>query len=258
MTTLSSPASMHLPGMPPDLSTGYRRALAGVVLGAHALLAVWVVRAPAPAVVQHEPAAIEVALINVRADASPRPEPVRQAEAPPLTRPTRTAPEPAKALTPPVLSSPRPAQPNDMVVAPSPVDTKPAVSAPPSPPSVTPPVAPNTNTPAVAQPLEPARASVQPRVWPSSAVRYLVKPVLSYPRASRELGESGEVQLKVYVDEQGRPRDIEVLKSSGFPRLDQQAIQAMKAARFQPLMEDGAPRAVWVTPGPLIFNLEEQ
>lgn len=258
MTTLSSPPAMRLPGMPPDLSTGYRRVLAAVVVGVHALVALWVVRAPAPAVVQRERAAIEVALISDQTMLRPRPEPVTPDPAPPPVQPTRTMPEPSRSPTPPVLASPQLAQPNDMVVPAAPVEPKPVVSTTPSPPSVAAPVTNNVHVPAVVQATEPARATAQPRVWSSSAVRYLVKPVLSYPRASRELGESGEVQLKVYVDEQGRPRDIEVLRSSGFPRLDQQAIQAMKAARFQPLMEDGAPRAVWVTPGPLIFNLEEQ
>ena len=92
---------------------------------------------------------------------------------------------------------------------------------------------------------------------PSSAVRYLVPPALVYPRISRELGESGVVRLKVLVDEQGRTKDVVVLQSSGYSRLDQQAVQAMRAARFQPHLEDGVPRAVWVV-APLTFQLEDQ
>jgi protein TonB len=65
------------------------------------------------------------------------------------------------------------------------------------------------------------------------------------------------VRLKILVDEQGRPKDIDIAKSSGFPRLDQEAIRAIRAARFQPYVEDGTPRAVWVQ-APLTFNLEEQ
>ena len=100
------------------------------------------------------------------------------------------------------------------------------------------------------------RTPTQPKVLPSSAVRYLLEPMLSYPRISRELGEEGVVRLKVLVDEQGRPQDIEVARSSGYPRLDQQAVQAMKKARFQPHLEDGQARKVWVT-APLTFNLED-
>jgi protein TonB len=93
-------------------------------------------------------------------------------------------------------------------------------------------------------------------VLPSSAVRYLVEPPLAYPRASRELGEQGVVRLKVLVDETGRPRDIEIAKSSGYPRLDQAAVSAMRAARFQPHLEEGVARTVWVL-APLTFNLED-
>lgn len=88
-----------------------------------------------------------------------------------------------------------------------------------------------------------------------SAVRYLVEPPQVYPRASRDLGESGVVQLKVLVDEEGRPKDVLISKGSGFPRLDRQAVINMKAARFQPHVEAGVPRAVWV-PAEIVFNLE--
>lgn len=87
-------------------------------------------------------------------------------------------------------------------------------------------------------------------------MRYLNPPVLSYPRASRELGETGVVRLRVLVDEQGRPREVEVAKSSGHPRLDQAAVLAMRGARFQPHLEDGQPRMVWVL-APLNFQLDE-
>ncbi len=88
-----------------------------------------------------------------------------------------------------------------------------------------------------------------------SAVRYLVEPPPVYPRASRDLGESGVVQLKVLVDEEGRPKEVLVSKGSGFPRLDRQAVINMSRARFQPHIEAGVPRAVWV-PAEIVFNLE--
>ncbi len=104
---------------------------------------------------------------------------------------------------------------------------------------------------------EPVRSQPQPKVLPASAVRYLVEPVLTYPRASQDLGESGTVVLKVLVDELGRPKEVEVAKSSGHARLDQQAMQAMRRARFQPHIEDGAARPVWVM-APQTFTLEDQ
>jgi protein TonB len=60
------------------------------------------------------------------------------------------------------------------------------------------------------------------------------------------LGETGVVNLRVLVDEQGRPREVEVAKSSGHSRLDQAAVLAMRGARFDPHVEDGQPRTVWV------------
>ena len=74
-------------------------------------------------------------------------------------------------------------------------------------------------------------------------------------RAQQWLAQRSEVR-GLLVDEQGRPRDIEVAKSSGFPRLDRAAVQAMRAARFQPHIEDGQPRMVWV-PAPIHFQLDE-
>ncbi len=88
-----------------------------------------------------------------------------------------------------------------------------------------------------------------------ASVRYLVEPPQIYPRASLDLGESGVVVLRVLVDEEGRPKDVQLVKSSGFPRLDRQAVQNMKSARFQPHVEAGVPRAVWV-PAEIVFNLE--
>jgi protein TonB len=57
-----------------------------------------------------------------------------------------------------------------------------------------------------------------------------VEPV--YPPTSRRLGEEGTTRLRVMVDESGRPRDVQVLTSSGFARLDQAAIEAVKRWRF--------------------------
>jgi periplasmic protein TonB len=54
----------------------------------------------------------------------------------------------------------------------------------------------------------------------------------AYPPTSRRLGEEGTVRLRVLVDENGRPRDVNVVNSSGFERLDRAAIDAVKRWRF--------------------------
>lgn len=245
---------------PTELTAPQRVGVAMGVLALHvgAVALLWHA-APEP-VLMAESAPISVTLISE--------EPQTQAVRPPVAPaapakpvpvvPPRPSPPPPR-LTPPLLAAPRPAATQDMQV---PV-TPPAPPAPAAPAEVSPapqaaptapvgPTGPVTAAPAAAG----GRAALQPKVLPSSAVRYLVEPVLSYPRVSRQLGEKGVVRLKVLVDEQGRPRDIEVDRSSSYPRLDQQAVQAMRNARFQPHLEDGQARSVWVI-APLTFNLED-
>lgn len=70
-----------------------------------------------------------------------------------------------------------------------------------------------------------------------------VEPV--YPATSRRQGEEGTVRLRVLVDESGRPRDVNVLTSSGFPRLDQAAIDAVKRWRFVAATDGRNPVSAW-------------
>ena len=61
---------------------------------------------------------------------------------------------------------------------------------------------------------------------------------------------------RIHIDEQGRLKSAEVIKSSGYPRLDQQALAFIRQARFQPLIDNGVPRAV-VSTAPIVFSMEE-
>ena len=54
----------------------------------------------------------------------------------------------------------------------------------------------------------------------------------AYPPQSRRAGEEGSVLVRILVDERGVPRDVQVAKSSGFPRLDQAAMEAVRKWRF--------------------------
>jgi protein TonB len=54
----------------------------------------------------------------------------------------------------------------------------------------------------------------------------------TYPSASRRANEEGTVRLKVLVDEKGRPKDVAIATSSGFARLDQAAMEAVRKWRF--------------------------
>jgi periplasmic protein TonB len=54
----------------------------------------------------------------------------------------------------------------------------------------------------------------------------------TYPPASRRAGEQGTVRLKVLVDTNGRPSNVQVTQGSGFARLDQAAIEAVRKWKF--------------------------
>lgn len=97
------------------------------------------------------------------------------------------------------------------------------------------PVPPSTFTPtAPPPPPAPARKQVT-----AAAMGYLVPPPAEVPLASRRAGESGVVWLRVVVDVNGLPAQVQVQRSSGYPRLDAQAVAAMRQARFRPHTESG-------------------
>lgn len=66
-----------------------------------------------------------------------------------------------------------------------------------------------------------------------------------YPAASRRSGEEGTGLYRVLVDETGHPRDVSVLRSSGFPRLDQAAITAIRRWVFSPALQGSRPIESW-------------
>ncbi|WP_137735455.1 energy transducer TonB, partial [Pseudaquabacterium pictum] len=63
------------------------------------------------------------------------------------------------------------------------------------------------------------------------------------------------VLLRVLVDAQGLPKQISLHKSSGFARLDEQALAAMRQARFQAVNDNG--NAIeWVVIAPLQYDID--
>ncbi len=67
-----------------------------------------------------------------------------------------------------------------------------------------------------------------------------------YPPTSRRLGEEGSLVLQVLVGPDGKVQDGKVKTSSGFSRLDEAALKhALRAWRFTPGTEDGAPVTIW-------------
>ena len=76
-----------------------------------------------------------------------------------------------------------------------------------------------------------------------------------YPRMSLRLGEEGVVTLRVLVTSEGNAGAIEIKNSSGFPRLDAAAIEAVKTWKFNPATVDGKPIDEWyIIPVPFKIN----
>ena len=178
---------------------------------------------------------------------TPAPAPEPAPPLPPLPRQAVPLPAPALLPAPEVRVADAPPAPAPEVVV--------AVAVPASPPAA--PTATLTPAPAVAEPapLRAAAAPPAPPVLAASAIRYRVPPAIAVPMASRRLGESGTVLLRVWVDAQGLPRQVSLHRSSGFARLDEQAMAAMRQARFQPVT-DGGSAIDWVVIAPLQYEID--
>ncbi len=154
---------------------------------------------------------------------SPEPPP----PAPPLpmkVQVAQTTPPPL-VLTVPDVPVPRDAPPSPLVAVAAPAVPTPAPQS-----------SPVAATAVAAPPPPPAMLKVPP-----TALRYVVQPPVEVPLISKRLREQGVVVLRVVVDVRGLPRLVQLARSSGFDRLDQQALSAMRQARFQPCMRDGQP-----------------
>ena len=90
---------------------------------------------------------------------------------------------------------------------------------------------------------------------PSSEAHGLNNPKPAYPRMSRRLNEQGQVVIRVFVAADGSPQQGEVKTSSGYDRLDQEALRTVMRWRFVPGQRFGTPEAMWFNV-PVNFVLE--
>jgi protein TonB len=97
-----------------------------------------------------------------------------------------------------------------------------------------------------ASPLVRTAVADTPPLLDAQAVGYLVPPAPRYPPASRRAREEGEVVVRVLIGSDGRPNDVRILRSSGHPRLDEAAMEAVSAALFRPYVVEGRARAAYV------------
>jgi len=161
--------------------------------------------------------------------APPPPEPVPERERPP---------EPPKPVT---LEPPRrKVQQARQLVAAGPARETDQVVTPPPPPEPEPPVV--TPTPA-ALPAGPLRLAGD------LALSCPQRTPPSYPQLSRRRGEEGTVVVQVELDEEGRVSEARVARGSGWERLDEAALAAVRQWRCQPARREGRTvRAVALQP----------
>jgi len=151
-----------------------------------------------------------VAPASMPAPEIPPPKPPESEPPPPTEEAARTLP---CAPRPDTTDLPRPKVPHEQL------------ETPPAPPAASP------------APAAPPVAPRQARVDALPKPRRTIRP--DYPRESRQRGEQGEVSLELDVDEHGAVGDVRVIRSSGYPLLDEAAVRAARAARFTPAKSAG-------------------
>ncbi|MFH1816452.1 MAG: energy transducer TonB [Pseudomonadota bacterium] len=211
-----------------------RASLAGVALAHAGLLAalLFVARTPEPVT---PPRPITMSLIEPevkKPDPQPTPEP----------RPQPPKPRVKPLPQPPVLIAEKP------LPAPQPVVEAPKPDPEPVPvPEVVPPPA-----PIVAEAPKPAPP---PPPIPPRPADYLDNPKPPYPALSKRLGEEGVVRLNILVNPDGSVARLEIVKSSGYARLDESARKTVQSSwKFEPARQAGKPVAAWVIV-PIQFTL---
>jgi len=164
---------------------------------------------------QHKPAPKPLVVTLMPEQIAPPPAP----PAPPKQEIAPVAPAPAKIVAPtPVVVVPV-AAPVQIATVAAPVPQAAVVT--PAPAAAAPPVAPAEVTP------------------PNAFAGSLSNPAPRYPVESRRRREEGTVRLRVVVTADGRVKEIALARSSGFDRLDEAALDAVRKWRFRPGMQAG-------------------
>jgi protein TonB len=76
-----------------------------------------------------------------------------------------------------------------------------------------------------------------------------------YPAVSKRMGEQGTVVVKALIDTSGKATRIEVMSTSGRPRLDQAAVEYIECSKYVPGSVNGVPAVMW-SEGPINFVLQ--
>ena len=184
-----------------------------MVLALHAVL-LWLIQSGlARQAITLTQESVEALLLT---DAAPPPPPVAAPKTPPPKTPLPPVIQPPIATATPVITTP----------------TAPAIS----------------NT----APVSPTQSTAPPTPSPSIRTGAAIQPGAScakpdYPSASRRLEEEGTVGLKFLIGADGRVLQAEIEKTSGFPRLDEAARNALSKCQFRAGTIDGKAEQSWAS-----------
>jgi protein TonB len=162
---------------------------------------------------------------------APKVEPVPPAPpAPPVPMKKAVAKAPAPTLPTPQLVA---------IADPNPAPNAPTAMALPQAPAAPAATAVAPVAPMAATPASPAPPRIEAPVI--DADYRANEGVFRKPDTSVRLGESGKVLLNVTVGTNGFASNVTLIKSSGYPRLDNAAIQGARKLKFRPAMQAGVP-----------------
>ena len=191
-----------------------------------------------------EPLALpKTEVVAVRWMAAPTPQPA--VPVPSVSPPPEVVPPPKEVpvVKPKPVAKPKPViKPKPRAVTrPQTVRPVPAVVEPtPAPPVV-----------AKAKPSPAAPPPIQEAQYQSASLR---NPAPSYPPLSQRFGEEGKVLLRVLVSPAGEALAVELLTSSGYPRLDAAARKMVAKWRFIPAKQGQETLQTWLRV-PVVFQL---
>lgn len=205
------------------------------VVALHAL-AIGLLLSSKPSPAQMPPPIMQVALL---------PAPVAERPAAPKAPPVETIAQPQPQAKPRPEQRPKPSRPHQRTAKPRKREL----------PKPLPLTALSTSQPAIAPPTESTPAAdSQPTAQTLPTVEYIAptatssrwhNPAPDYPPTSRKKKEQGVVWISVHIDAKGNLLELTLKQSSGFTRLDQAALRAVRQWRFEPATRQGQPVSAW-------------
>ena len=232
------------PPQAPDTRAGRKTTRSPIVLGILALHAAavamsWQAGATAPREPETEPIFIQF----VRAEAREPPAEAMAGEPPDhALEPTPPLARRSTPVVPRPISASQPTAPMAQAAPPLPAGAE------------TPTNATANDVPTTASPAQPPISAASPASSPTApeshapvelatqlAATCPERPPPGYPALSRQLGEQGQVVLRVELDESGSVSGAEVERSSGYTRLDTAAMAAIRSWHCTAAVRNGQP-----------------